>query len=445
MMRIRRMLPLLVALGMIYLTACGGGGSAGDGRPAGRSATPAVDDPAGARASAACAAQVRTLRLVTEDIYGDVARAGAAAMRRAHPGLTVDVVADAHDDPSLAAAIRADRAAGRGVDVAAAGLAMLPEMAGDLGAQPLSARSLRASYDQRALGLGTVAGRLVGIPTQLTTLALVYNQDLLERAGVDPKTLSDTDGVLAAAERIRATAGGIQPLDVITDGQQGQLLLATLANSRGIPLQDDVGRPTLTTAATREAAAFLARIGGYGPQPDLPILALARFGPRRQTAMLAMDLRALTGNLKIVAGDGARGPRIGMVPFPVLPGGTFRPVAQGSALSVLATDRCQREMATELVVTLLSPEFVADDTRASSSIPLDTAAVGALSAFYTTYPQLRVFLGTVGSLVRPPSWGGALGGQVAGALSGQVARLLRGADPTQSLAAAQTEAENLTR
>lgn len=450
-MRICRMVPLVVALGMISLTACGGGssGSAGGGGPAGRSvaasATAAVDSPTGARASVQCAAQVQTLRLAAISTFGDVARAGAAAMRSAHPGLTVDIVADAPDYPSLAEQIRADRAAGRGVDVAIAELDELPRLTRELGAQPLSARSLRASYDQRLLGLGTVGGRLVGIPAQVTSLALVYNQDALAQAGVDPRSLSSTDGVLAAAERIRSAGHGIQAIDLPTGQGRGQWLLAALASSRGTPIQDAAGRPALTTPAAREAAAFLAKAGGYGPQTANATDALLRFGLRRQTAMLAMSVGSLVGALEFVAGSGARGFRVGATPFPTLPGGTDHPVALGSALSVLATDRCQREMATELIVTLLSPDVVAAGARVASTIPVDTAAVGQLDAFYARYPQLRPFLGLAGALVRPPAWGGSRGAQEAAALSAQVARLLGGADPGRTLTAAQAEAEDLTK
>ncbi|CAO5176526.1 ABC-type sugar transport system, periplasmic component [Frankia sp. AiPs1] len=447
-MRVHRTVPMLVALGVIVLTGCGGGGSSGsteDGRAAARSVTAAVDDPTGAKASPQCAAQVRTLRLDAVSSLADVVKAGAAAMRRAHPDLTIDVVADAPDYPSLAGRIGADRAAGRGVDVAVVGLDTLPTAARALGAQPLSPRVLRASYDQHLLGLGTVDGRLLGIPAQVTSLALVYNLDILGKAGVDPATLSTSDGVLAAAEKIRASGQNVQPIELPTGQQLGQWILATLAGSRGTPIQDAAGRPALNTATTRDAAAFLAKAGSYGTQSENPTEALLRFGLRRQTAMIAMDAATLAGALKFIAGRGEQGFRVGASVFPSLPGGSRHPVALGSALSVLATDRCQREMATELVVTVLSPEIVAAGTQASSSIPVDTAAVDQLGTFYATYPQLRPFLALTGSLIRPPAWAGTRGAQEPAALSAQVARILRGENPAQTLAAAQTEAEDLTQ
>ncbi|CAO5230600.1 putative sugar transporter sugar binding protein [Frankia sp. AgKG'84/4] len=448
-MRKRRALPMAVALGMILLASCSGGGSghpAGDLRPTARPATAGVDDVAGATASPACAAQVRQLRVAAVSTLDGVMKAAKADLEKAHPGLTVDITQTAPDYTTLVQRISADRLTGRSVDVAVAGFDQLPAYANQLGAQQLSPRLLRASYDQRLLGLGTVGGRLVGIPQQVASLALVYNLDVLQRAGVDPATLTTTDGVIAAADKIRASGQNVQPIDLPTGQLFGQWILNTLASSQGTPIQDAAGRPALTTPAARAAAAFLAKVGTYGPQSDNPAQqGLLRFGVRRQTAMTVVSVASLAGSLTFIAGQGAKGFRAGAVPFPTLPGGSQHPVAVGNALTVLATDRCQREMATELIVSLLSPDVVAASTEASSYLPVDTEAINRLGSFYDMYPQLKPFLALSGSLVKAPAWGGARGGEVASALTGQVVRIVRGEDPDRTLTAAQAQAAELTR
>ncbi|MCK9897579.1 extracellular solute-binding protein [Frankia sp. AgB32] len=447
-MRMRRTLPTAVALGMILLASCSGGGGSGnpaeDLRPTARPATAGVDNVAGATASPECAAKVKQLRVAAPGTLNDVAESGKAYMEKTHPGLTVDIVATAPDYSALVQQISADRSAGSSVDVAVAGFDQLPVYARQLGAQPLSPRRLRASYDQRLLGLGTVDGTLIGIPQQVASLALVYNLDVLQQAGVDPRTLTTTDGVIAAADKIKASGQNIQPIDLPTGQQFGQWMLNTLASSRGTPIQDAAGGPALTTPATRAAAAFLAKVGTYGPQSDNPS-GLLRFGIRRQTAMTVVNVASLAGSLRIIGGLGAKGFRVGAVPFPTLPGGSQHPVAVGNALTVLATDHCQQEMATELIVSLLSPDVVATSTEAFSYLPVDTQAISRLSSFYGMYPQLKPFLAVTGSLVKAPVWGGARGGEVADALNDQVVRIVRGEDPDRTLAAAQTQVGELTR
>lgn len=452
MIRIRRELPLTLAAAVITLTACSGGSSgsaspAASLRPTARAATAGVDNVAGAKASPECAAKVKTLRVATVGTLNDVAKSGKAYMEKAHPGLTVELNTTAPDYTSLVRQISADKSAGRTFDVAVAGFDLLPTFARDLGAQPLEPRKLlRATYDQRLLGLGTVNGKQIGIPQQVSTLALVYNLDILQKAGVDPATLTTTDGVIAAADKIKASGQKVQPLDLPTGQQFGQWELNTLASSKGTPIQDAAGRPALTTPAAREAAAFLAKAGTYGPQSADPTAqGLLRFGIRKETAMTAVTVASVAGGMKFVADQGAKGFRGGAIPFPTLPGGTQHPVAGGNALTVLSTDPCQREMATELVVSLLSPDVVVASTESLSYIPVDTEAINRLASFYAAYPSLTAFNALVPSLVKAPVWGGARGGELPTALSDQIVRIETGADPVKTLDAAQTEAEEYTR
>ena len=170
-----------------------------------------------------------------------------------------------------------------------------------------------------------------------------------------------------------------------------------------------------------------------------------RFGIQKKTAMVGATVSALAGGLQYIEQQGENGFRVGVVPFPTLPGGEQKPVAGGNALTVLSQDRCQREVATEFVVSVLKPNVVKASTEAYSYIPVDTEAINQLSAFYQRFPQLRQFNDLADSLVAAPVWPGGRGGEVPRALSEQVLRIMTGADPAATLAAAQTEAEGLTQ
>ncbi|MEX5709803.1 extracellular solute-binding protein [Parafrankia sp. FMc6] len=432
------------------LAGCGGGsGAATDPaeslRPTARPATANVDDVAGAKASPECAAAVKTLRMFALGSLNDAAKSGKAYMEKAHPGLTVELTADATGYPQLVQQISADRAAGRPADVAVAGFDLLPTFADKLGAQPLSPRLLRASYDQRFLPLGEYGGRLVAVPQQVSTLALVYNADVLAKAGVDPKTLGTTTGVLAAAERIRNSGQQIQPIDLPTGGF-AQWYLTTLASSKNTPAMKADGQPDLTSPAVREAAAFLAKVGTYGTQSSDPTTqGLLRFGIRQETAISAVTLPSLAAGLRYVHDQGAQGFKVGVAPFPTLPGGTQHPVAGGNGLSVLSTDRCQREMATELVVALLAPDVIAAGTEAFSFLPVDTEARRQLAPFYREFPELTQFDALIPDLVQAPTWGGERGGEVHDALNDEVVAIMTGADPGTTLTAAQRKIATLVK
>ncbi len=434
---------------MFTVTACGAGGahgrSAGSSlRPTVRPATAAVEEVDGAKASTQCAARVKTLRMTVSGPLNDAAKSGKAYMEKAHPGLTVEITSTATTYTQIVQQINADAAAGRRTDLAVAGFDLLPTFVQQLDAQEVSPRLLRASYDQRLTSLGKVGNELYAVPQQVSIPVLLYNADLLAKAGVDPASLKDTAGVLAAAEKIKATLPGVQPIDLPTGDQFGQWFLNTIAGSKGANISDAAGRPDFNSAPARDAAGFLAKVGSYGPQSKAPTDALVRFGLSRKTAMVGASINSVVPGLRAALAQGKGAFPLGVAPLPVLPGGAQHPVAGGNGLVVLATDRCQNEMATELMVSLLAPDVVAAGVEALSYLPVDLEAANRLVSLYKQYPQLVPFNGMIDSIVRAPYWAGVRGGEVPTVASDAVQRIMAGADAASTLAELQTQAENLT-
>nr|WP_238430565.1 extracellular solute-binding protein [Frankia nepalensis] len=430
----------------VTAAACGGGGDSADQpnlQPTARTAEAGVAGVNGATASPECAAKVKNLTFYGITALSDAAKNGKAYMEKAHPGLTV-TLNEAPNYVALLQQLSADKAAGKQADVAVAGFDVLPVFAKQLGARELPANLLRSTYDQGFLKLGQIDGKQIGIPAQVSMPVLIYNLDVLEKAGVDPKTLTTTTGVLAATEKIKA-AGGVQPIDLPTGEQFAQWYLSTLASSKGVQIQNADGTPNLDDPTVIEAAQFLAKVGSYGPQSDSPSAnGLLRFGIQKQTAMVGATVASLAAGLRYIREQGANGFRAGVLPFPTLPGGTQHPVAGGNALTVLSTDDCQRQMATELVVSLLAPDVVAAGVEAVSYLPVDTAAAEQLASFYQEFPELEQFKGLGGSLVAAPAWPGSRGGEVPQALTDQVMRAMTGTDPAAAMREAQAKATELT-
>src|SRR3954470_18907684 len=266
MKRTRRASLVVALLGITVTAACGGGSKSNTPSvtaPTARTAQVTVNDVNGAKASPECAAKVKSLRVVTYGNISGSAQNAKAFLEKSHPGLKVDLTTSATSYAEVVSQISADKAAGRLTDVAVAGFEYLPTFVNDLGAQEISPKLLRASYDQRYLPLGQYNGKQYGIPQQVSMPVLMYNENLVRKAGIDPASLATTDGVLAAIPKLKA-AGVQRPIDLSTEF--GYWFLDTLAHSKGTGLQGQDGKPAYTTPGASDAMAFLAAVGKSGPQ-----------------------------------------------------------------------------------------------------------------------------------------------------------------------------------
>ncbi|WP_131768608.1 extracellular solute-binding protein [Candidatus Protofrankia californiensis] len=448
MIRIPPATRFAVAAAVFTITACGVGGSNSPSsksslRPPARPATVAVDDANGATASIQCATKVKALRMIASGPLADTARVGKVRMEKAHPGLTVEITSTATTYSQIVQQIGANASIGHSTDLAVAGLDLLATFVQQLDAQELSPRSLRASYDQRFAALGKVGSQLFVVPQQVSVPVLLYNAEMLAQAGVDPASLKSTTGVLAAAEKIKKVLPGVQPIDLPTGDQFGQWFFNTIAGSKGANIQNAGGRPDFTSAAARDTASFLARVGSYGPQSNTPADAMVRFGFSRQSAIVGASISSVVPGLQAIERRSKGMFPLGVAPIPVLPGGTPHPVVGGNGLVVLATDRCQNEMATELMMSLFAPDVVAAGVKALSYLPVDTEAANQLVALYRQYPQVVPFNALIDSLARAPYWSGPRGGEVPILASEAVARIMLGADPVSTLTELQSQAETL--
>jgi multiple sugar transport system substrate-binding protein len=443
---VHRSLTLAVALVAVLAgAACGGGSKSNTPNvtaPTARDAQVTVDDVNGAKASPECAAQVKTLRIVTYGNISSAARNAKTYLEKAHPGLAVDLSSTATSYAEVVSQVSADKAAGRQTDVAVAGFEFLTTFVNNLGAQELSPKLLRASYDQRFLRLGQLNGKQYGIPQQVSLPVIMYNENLFRKAGVDPQTLRTTDGLLAAIDKLKA-AGVQRPIDLPTEF--GYWFLDSMAHSQGTGLQGQNGQPAYNTPAAAAAMQFLAAVGKSGPQSANALTQGAvAFGNERSAAVGA-TVASVGAARNLLASRGDKAFPLGVVPFPTLPGGTLAPVAGGNSLVVLSADRCQREMATEAVVALLSPDVLAAGIQATSYLSIDKQATQLLADFYAKNPDLKALNDLAPQLVPPPTWPGARGSEIPQVTEDEVTAVVGGKDPQAALTELQTKATDLTR
>jgi len=66
----------------------------------------------------------------------------------------------------------------------------------------------KKNYSDKILALGKIDGKLYGLPFNASSPIMMYNAELVKKAGGDPEHMPDTwDGVLALAKKIRETGG----------------------------------------------------------------------------------------------------------------------------------------------------------------------------------------------------------------------------------------------
>ncbi|MEU4688984.1 extracellular solute-binding protein [Actinoplanes sp. NPDC023714] len=62
-----------------------------------------------------------------------------------------------------------------------------------------------SAVEPNLLAAGQIGGKTFGIPIGANTLALYYNSEILEKAGVDPASIKDWAGLTAALEKVKAS------------------------------------------------------------------------------------------------------------------------------------------------------------------------------------------------------------------------------------------------
>jgi multiple sugar transport system substrate-binding protein len=80
-----------------------------------------------------------------------------------------------------------------------------------LDAEPAEWRN--ANYSEKIIDLGRVNGKLYGMPVNASTPLMYFNEELVKKAGGDPRKMPDTwEGVIALAAKIRAASPNVSGL-----------------------------------------------------------------------------------------------------------------------------------------------------------------------------------------------------------------------------------------
>lgn len=178
------------------------------------------------------------------------------------------------------------------------------------------------------LGAYVVDGKLYGVAIQLSEVLLIYNKELLAKAGVDPKSLETWDGFLDGVKKIKAA--GITPL-IMGGGDKWPMhfIWSYLLMRIGGP---DVLKTAQTTDKGFEAPPFieagvkLKELAALEPFQEgwlgtkyLPSQGM--FGDGKAAMVIQLN-GFIQGQAKNATdGKGIPDANIGLGPFPTVPGG----------------------------------------------------------------------------------------------------------------------------
>jgi multiple sugar transport system substrate-binding protein len=248
----------------------------------------------------------------------------------------------------------------------------------------------------------TWAGRRYGVPLDSNAMALIYNRDIFDAAGVPPPdpSMSFLDFERMAA-RLTSPDGSRRALVVPVDTWVTYGWLR--ANGGGLVEVDEAGRPTFTLnqPAVVDTLAFLRRLIdtgiAYGPSgPDArstDAYALFRSGAAAMYASGSWDL------VRILREE--PGGRYGVALMPRGTTGATQGTAMGGSSLWIPRGAQNRELAFEFMLLLTSDRYALRFAREEGRLPVRPRV---LSDPYFAEPRLNVFVQQLAT-AHPPTLG----------------------------------------
>ncbi|KRQ96297.1 extracellular solute-binding protein [Bradyrhizobium valentinum] len=221
---------------------------------------------------------------------------------------------------------------------------------------------------------GRVGKAIYGAAIGVATPTILFNSDLVGKAGSDPNNLpTDWDGVLALARKINRLGPPIVGGYIEADGGGAISLLWLLQSNGGSLMNEDETRLQIDTPAGRAAMNVLKGFGEAGQATA----AMTRDQARQ--AFAAGTIGVLAGTSSTIAfAEKAAGNRFKVLaePFPVKPeGGTI--ATAGPITSILTKDPERQKLALKFIEFALGPRGQQIVAESSGYYPLNQRSINA--------------------------------------------------------------------
>ncbi|RKS05323.1 multiple sugar transport system substrate-binding protein [Nocardiopsis sp. Huas11] len=292
-----------------------------------------------------------------------------------------------------------------------------------------------SEFDENLLAAGVLDGSAYGIPIGANTLALYYNQEILDDAGVDPESITDWASLTEALEEVTGAGhDGITFSGIGTEEGSFQFLPWFWGSGADLGELD-----------SPDAVEALELWTGWLDEGHAPNSVITNSQNTVWEEFLTGDFAfAENGTWQVDSAAGADFP-VGVIPLPGRDGGVA-PTPTGGEFIVapVQSDDARYEVTARIVECMTTPEGLVDTaTTFAYYVPPTTAGQEALltdneelepwvDAVRNAKGRTSDDLGTDYPLISEALWGA-----VQNALSGSM-------DAEEALAQAQTEAEAAT-
>ena len=180
-----------------------------------------------------------------------------------------------------------------------------------------------------ALDAYVVDGKLYGVPIQLSGVGIFYNKALMQKGGVDPASMADWDGFLAAVKKLKAA--GVTPI-VMGGGEKWPMhfywsYLVMRLGGASVLNDAEAGKDGgFKNPVFAEAGKKLKELSDLQPYQEGWLSTLfpasaGMFADGKGALDLMGDWVLNTQRENAADGKGLPMDQIGFVPFPALPGG----------------------------------------------------------------------------------------------------------------------------
>lgn len=357
--------------------------------------------------------------------FGDAKRAGwiqarADEFNKAHPGLKVVPSYKGSYNDSLQATILAAR---QGKPPALVQIFEVgSQLALDSGAfQPVSGvKNVDFSdYIKPVINYYTIGGKVNSLPFNSSSPVLYYNQDLMKKAGLDPKRPPTTyGGLLKACQKIEAAGLGAKCFGMSLNGwfveqwmaEQGATLLSS-SNGR----QGRATSTNLDSAAARNIFAFFKTLrdnGYYTYSGKLEDWDGSDAIFTNQKAVFHITSTADIGNIRDDAKKAGFTVGVGVLP---IPDGTKRNgvVIGGASLWIpKGISKAQAEGALDFALYMTNTKNMADWHKLTGYYPVRQSSINLLrqQGWFTQTPLQLVAFNQLTRTVPSPATAGGLNG-----------------------------------
>jgi len=296
----------------------------------------------------------------------------------------------------------------------------------------------------KALSLTTFDEKIYALPFTLSTPILLYNADLVRRAGGDPDDLPKSwNGILKLARKINGLGNEIHGLNYVWNLTGNWMFQALIFSKGGEMMLSDGTTLGFTGPAGQFACQLIDRMVKETQMPNLTEMQSIKMMAKGQLGILAFSCGDLDYVQKI--SDGKVEFRV--APFPEVVTQKGRLPVGGTAVMMHTKDPKIQQAAWKFIKFLTGPQAQTMQVQNMSYMPVNTLAMqmpDLLGNYFESHPERRVGATQITLIREWYAFPGPNGLKISKVIEHHLERIVRQtASPEQALEDMATEVKTL--